>query len=302
MHKLDRGRLPARCRLRDSRQSRTRRCARGARRGRAVHGLRARRRCAGFANRARRSRRAHQLPCAPTALTSSRQPASYEEAVTHAASHASATGAMMLSDTASIETDAVARWIMLGYTRVFAEASRQWPAPPDVVIVQGGVGGLVAAAASWFAFHHGSGRPRLIACEPETHDCLLASARAGHAVDLADLLHSPRSDRGSGAPAACLPPTIMAGLRCSRPSAAAWPAVRDGIDAFVAISDSRRARNDRTRLPTPSNAIQRSRQDLPEPAASAHWSRWLASGNSVPDELGRLDRSTSVMAIVTEGT
>ena len=32
--------------------------------------------------------------------------------------------------------------------------------------------------------------------------------------------------------------TIMAGLRCAEPSPAAWPAIADGIDAFVTVSDA----------------------------------------------------------------
>jgi len=223
---------------------------------------------------------------------------SYEEAVAQAEARAASSGAVLLSDTASNENDPIARSIMLGYTHVFAEAARQWPAAPDVVIVQGGVGGLVAAAASWFAFHFGSRRPRLLACEPETHDCLLASAQAGHAVDLDDLVRSSPSDRHNTiAPL----PTIMAGLRCSRPSAAAWPAVRDGIDGFVAIPDAV-VHDAIARLAHPGAG------DPPITAGpsgacgvAALLALMAAAGRSTAAELGRLDRSTSVLAIVTEG-
>jgi diaminopropionate ammonia-lyase len=30
---------------------------------------------------------------------------------------------------------------------------------------------------------------------------------------------------------------MMAGLRCAEPSPAAWPAIRDGVDAFVSVAD-----------------------------------------------------------------
>src|SRR4029453_14455050 len=48
------------------------------------------------------------------------------------------------------------------------------------VFVQGGVGGLLCAVASWCAFH----RPqcKVISVEPTQAACLQASARAGHPV------------------------------------------------------------------------------------------------------------------------
>ncbi len=100
---------------------------------------------------------------------------------------------MVISDTSWPGYDEIPRLIMAGYTRLFDEASRQWPRLPDIVLVQGGVGGLVCAAANWFAFQFGARRPYLIACEPESAACLLESARAGRVVD------SPRS-RPSPAP------------------------------------------------------------------------------------------------------
>jgi len=148
---------------------------------------------------------------------------SYEEAVARAAAHGSATGAVIVSDTAWPGYEAIPHDIMAGYTRLFTEASRQWPEAPDVVIVQGGVGGLVCAAANWLAFHGAGRRPFLIACEPDGWACLMESARIG------GLAHLTTPSQ---------PPTMMAGLRCLEASPAAWPAVRDGVDAFVAIPDA----------------------------------------------------------------
>jgi diaminopropionate ammonia-lyase len=124
-----------------------------------------------------------------------------------------------VSDTSWEGYEEIPRLIMAGYTRVFEEAAAQWTEPPHVVFVQGGVGGLVAAAASWFAWTYRGSRPYLIACEPESAACLLASARAGAPTSI-----------GVG-------PTMMAGLRCGRPSPAAWPAIARGVDAFMAIPD-----------------------------------------------------------------
>ncbi len=147
---------------------------------------------------------------------------SYEEAVRRASAHGEQTGATILSDTSWPEYEEIPRWIMAGYTQIFEEAYGQWDRVPDVVLVQGGVGGLLCAAASWFAWRFGAARPFLIACEPENAACLLESARAGGLVSLdGDLA------------------TIMAGLRCARPSPAAWPAIAAGVDAFVSVADER---------------------------------------------------------------
>lgn len=144
----------------------------------------------------------------------------YEDAVVLAAAHGKETGATIVSDTSWDGYDEIPRWIMAGYTRIFEEASTQWAALPQVVVVQAGVGGLVCAAASWLAWKFGRQRPFLIACEPDSAACLLESARAGQAATVDGDLD-----------------TIMAGLRCAQPSPLAWPVIADGVDAFITVSD-----------------------------------------------------------------
>jgi len=146
----------------------------------------------------------------------------YEDAVRQAAAFGRESHATVVSDTSWDGYEQIPRWIMAGYTHLFDEAASQWSAPPNVVIVQGGVGGLVCAAASWFAWRFGAARPYLVAAEPEHAACLLESARAGSPVTIGGSLE-----------------TIMAGLRCAAPSPAAWPAIAAGIDAFVTVSDTR---------------------------------------------------------------
>jgi diaminopropionate ammonia-lyase len=145
---------------------------------------------------------------------------SYEQAVERAAAFGAETDGTIVSDTSWPGYEQIPRWIMLGYTHLFEEASRQWTESPTHVFIQGGVGGLVCAAASWFAHRFGPERPTMIACEPENAACLLASAQAGRAVHIDSSLD-----------------TIMAGLRCAEPSPAAWPTIAAGIDAFVTVSD-----------------------------------------------------------------
>jgi diaminopropionate ammonia-lyase len=146
----------------------------------------------------------------------------YEEAVRRAAFAGRDSHATVISDTSWEGYEQIPRWIMAGYTQLFEEALRQWDSPPGLVVLQGGVGGLVCAAASWFAWRFGGARPYLVAAEPEHAACLLASARARAPVTIDGSLD-----------------TIMAGLRCATPSSAAWPAIAAGIDAFVSVSDAR---------------------------------------------------------------
>jgi diaminopropionate ammonia-lyase len=144
----------------------------------------------------------------------------YEDAVRQAADFGEKTGATIVSDTSWDGYEQIPHWIMAGYTHILEEVSSQWHHRPTLVIVQGGVGGLVCAAASWFAHRFGPDRPYFIAAEPENAACLMMSAKAGHPVTIDASLN-----------------TIMAGLRCAEPSPAAWPAVSAGVDAFVSVQD-----------------------------------------------------------------
>ena len=217
-------------------------------------------------------------------------PGTYEEAVERAAAHGARTGATIVSDTSWPGYDAIPHDIMAGYTRLFAEAARQWSAVPDVVIVQGGVGGLVCAAASWLAFEYGADRPVLIACEPETAACLMESARAGSPVRLEV---SPASR------------TFMSGLRCAEPSPAAWPAVRDGVDAFVAIRDDY-ARDAMNRLAGRTTVTQPPDPPIDAGPSGACGVGALLALAAEPVLAGvraacQFGTSTRILAIVTEG-
>jgi len=146
--------------------------------------------------------------------------AGYDEAVAELAREADQRGWTVVSDTSWPGYEAVPRDIMTGYTWLFEEARRSWAAPPEIVLVQAGVGGLAASALGWLHATYGQHRPFTIVCEPLGAACLLASARAGRRVSLTGPL-----------------PTHMAGLRCGEPSPLAWEVVRPLADAFVAIPD-----------------------------------------------------------------
>ncbi len=147
----------------------------------------------------------------------------YEDAVRQLVADAAREDWTVISDTSWPGYDELPRWIMAGYTRLLAEAERQW-APderPDVVLVPAGVGGLAAALASWLRWRYGPDRPFLIASVPAAAPCLVESMRAGRA----QYVHAR--------------PTLMAGLRCQELSHLAWPVLSASLDAAIAVEDRR---------------------------------------------------------------
>jgi diaminopropionate ammonia-lyase len=231
----------------------------------------------------RRTRTARVASMASDGATVVEVDGTYEDAVSQAAEYGRKTGATIVSDTSWDGYEQIPRWIMAGYTRIFDEARSQWDAPPDVVLIQGGVGGLVCAAASWFSWHLGARRPFLIACEPENAACLFESARAGRLTQLEGSLD-----------------TIMAGLRCAQPSPVAWPAIARGIDAFVTVDDDQVL----AAMATLAEAAAPERIDAG--ASGACGAAALAVLGSAPEladlrDACRLDRSTRALIVITEG-
>ena len=148
----------------------------------------------------------------------------YDDAVAAAARLAAAeTGAVLVQDTAVPGHEQVPAWIVEGYGTLFAEIDAQLAADgtgaPDLVVVPAGVGSLAQAAVTHWRSHPDPARTALLTVEPATAACVLAGLRAGEAVTV---------------PTAT---TIMAGLNCGTPSAAAWPLLAAGLDGAVAVTD-----------------------------------------------------------------
>jgi diaminopropionate ammonia-lyase len=133
-------------------------------------------------------------------------------------------GCLVISDTSWPGYTRIPRWVTEGYSTIFVEASEQLAAmgarQPDVVAVPVGVGALAAAAVRHFKSATGGGAPFLIGVEPEGACCVLESLRAGQLVTVP----GPHT-------------SIMAGLNCGTPSHVAWPLLRAGLDAVVAVTD-----------------------------------------------------------------
>ena len=81
-----------------------------------------------------------------------------------------------------------------------------------------GVGSLAQAVVTHYR-QPGRPHPAVLAVEPDTAAGLLASLHAGEPVAV------PTAN------------TVMAGLNCGTVSAAAWPVLRPGCDAAVAVTD-----------------------------------------------------------------
>lgn len=176
----------------------------------------------------------------------------YDDAVARAASDAARNGWTVISDTSYPGYMEIPRHVMVGYTIMIGEAldallpmsdghhnmfsnpttstpdhpgvSRRapptLPGPPTHVFIQGGVGGLAAAAIGHAWERLGEDRPVAVIVEPAAADGLLQSALAGR----------PSASRGDLH-------TIMAGLSCREISPLAWEIVGKGAHAFMTVPE-----------------------------------------------------------------
>lgn len=148
---------------------------------------------------------------------------SYDDAVRVLQRDAATNGWTIISDTSWPGYERVPFLIMLGYTRMLDEIRDQGAGSGEQafthLFVQGGVGGLLGAMASWCAFHDPS--IKVIGVEPTTAACLQASARAGKATAVEGPLQ-----------------TTMGGLRNREVSPMAFESLLPNVDAFMAIDDT----------------------------------------------------------------
>jgi diaminopropionate ammonia-lyase len=149
----------------------------------------------------------------------------YDDAVRRCAAESHARGWQVVADTGYPGYLEIPQWVVDGYQTLFGEYEEQRAEqrlqPPDVVMAQAGVGGLLCAAVNHFRTR--GELPLLVSVEPE--------AAAG-------LLESIASPGGRPATAKGAQNSIMAGLNCGEVSLTAWPAIRRGVDWFIAIEDA----------------------------------------------------------------
>jgi diaminopropionate ammonia-lyase len=124
----------------------------------------------------------------------------------------------LVQDTAWDGYKQVPAWIVEGYQTLLKEVDAQLGGAPDLVAVPVGVGSLAEAVVRHYR-RPGAAHPGVLSVEPDTAACVLASLIAG---------------RPTTVPTAA---TVMAGLNCGTTSSSAWPVLRAGCDAAVAVSD-----------------------------------------------------------------
>lgn len=140
---------------------------------------------------------------------------------------------LLIQDTSWPGYEQVPQWIVDGYSTLFAEIdtqlSEQDIGRAALLTVPTGVGSLAQSAV---AYHRSrDGEPAsLLVVEPDSAACVGTSLRHGSLTPVT-----------TGQ-------TAMDGLNCGTPSSIAWPYLRDGVDAAVAVSDTdaERARKDLT--------------------------------------------------------
>ena len=148
----------------------------------------------------------------------------YDTAVARAAEAATgAPGAVLVQDTAWNGYETIPGYVVEGYSTLVREVDVQLAdrsaGVPDLVVVPVGVGSLAQAVVTHYRSSPEGGPPALLSVEPDTAACVLASLRAG-APTFVETGH-----------------TVMAGLNCGTVSSLAWPYLRGGLDAAVAVTD-----------------------------------------------------------------
>ncbi len=146
----------------------------------------------------------------------------YDDSVRAAAADATANGWHVVSDTSYPGYTQIPGKVMAGYGVMFEETMKQLPhaSAPTHLFVQGGVGGLAAAAAAYLWEKLADVRPRFIVVEPESADCLFQSAVNNCATEVTITRE-----------------TIMAGLSCGEVSEIAWEVLALATDDFITITD-----------------------------------------------------------------
>ncbi|MBB5980902.1 diaminopropionate ammonia-lyase [Kribbella solani] len=144
----------------------------------------------------------------------------YDEAV-RIANESCTDAELLIQDTAWTGYEEVPRWIVAGYSTLFAEIDVQLGTSPGLVVVPTGVGSLLQAAIEHYRASGRDGRTAILAVEPATAACVTASLGAGKPVSV---------DTAA--------PTVMAGLNCGTVSSTAWPVIERGLDAGIGVSDA----------------------------------------------------------------
>jgi diaminopropionate ammonia-lyase len=156
-----------------------------------------------------------------------RVPGVYDDAVRICAAEADENDWAVVSDTSWPGYARVPQTVMAGYAVMTAEIRQALKnkKPPTHIFIQGGVGGLAAAAIADLSEDFSPEATRYVLVEPDGAACLLESLAEG---------------KPSTAPGPF--DTIMAGLACGEASGLAFPVIQAGTSAALAIDDEKAVR------------------------------------------------------------
>ncbi|HBH50053.1 MAG TPA: diaminopropionate ammonia-lyase [Bacteroidales bacterium] len=148
----------------------------------------------------------------------------YDTAVSEAAYFAREKNFKLIQDTAWSNYMDVPAYITAGYYTQLNEIAQQtnnFTSPRiDVIFVQAGVGSWPSAVVHFLRKNLDNQHIKIVCVEPYESDCIYESIRRK------SLTTTAKSQK-----------TIMAGLNCGTPSALALEILKEGIDAFLLISD-----------------------------------------------------------------
>jgi diaminopropionate ammonia-lyase len=149
---------------------------------------------------------------------------SYDDAVARAAREVDGR-TLLAQDTVVAGQESFAALVVEGYSTMLheidAELTAKGEPTVDLVLVPVGVGSLASAVILHYR-QRGRERPsRVVGVEPRDADCARRSLAAGRSVFV------PGPHR-----------SVMAGLNCGELSKAAWPLIRDGLAAAIAVDDA----------------------------------------------------------------
>ncbi|MCZ9882258.1 pyridoxal-phosphate dependent enzyme [Arthrobacter sp. B2a2-09] len=152
-------------------------------------------------------------------------PGSYEDAMTEAVNYVHAKRrTLLVQDTSWAGYEDVARWIAEGYQTIFLELDLQLSStgtpPVSLLAVPVGVGSLAQTAVQHYRGQMANLQPSILSVEAERAAAVLASLREQRLQSL--------------------PPanTRLSELNAQTPSPLAWPFLRNGLDAAMAVSDA----------------------------------------------------------------
>ncbi|EMC95697.1 hypothetical protein BAUCODRAFT_71605 [Baudoinia panamericana UAMH 10762] len=148
---------------------------------------------------------------------------SYDDTIEAVRRDAEKTGALMVMDFSWAGYEKIPRWVTEGYSTILRETDRQVTSMtgnyslPKLAFVSVGVGSWAHAVVEHYQADELANE--VVSVEPDTAACLKESLLCGALTSI------------------CTGESIMNGMNCGTPSALAWPVLRDGIYAAVAVTD-----------------------------------------------------------------